>query len=343
MKPLYVTSDLHLSAIRSAGTTPQTAAALRQHLLQGFSAILDACDSDVLLNGDFADSYKMVPADILEAYHLIDAWLKRGHMFYAVPGNHCLSKSAYDLSSFELLFRLLQAQHPEQVKLFMQPGPVRDDMYALGHVQNQDILDTELAKVPPGTSYLFLHANFSNPFAQRSDHSLDVSEAQAKESPAKILIFGHEHVRREALKGKVQIVGNPFPSSVSDCLHNDKKYMIKVSDTGIEYVQTWQAAGDFSEQDWQALQDDGARFIRVIGSATAAQAPEVVSAISKFRSKSDALVITNAVKVEGVADQDELEMSAEQLAAFDVKSALLELLSKPEAAVVEKLLEEENV
>lgn len=343
MKPVYVTSDLHLSALRVAGTTPQSSQQLRQDLLRGFACILEKCDSDVLINGDFADSYKMVPSDILAAYTLIANWLANGHHMYAVPGNHCLSKSAYDLSSFELLFRLLEAQYPEQVSLHMLPGPIRDNMYVLGHVQNQDLLNVELAKVPQGTDYLFLHANFANPFAQRSDHSLDVSEAQAKESPAKTLIFGHEHVRREALRGKVQIVGNPFPSSISDCLHNEKKYMIKVSDAGIEYIETWQDQGDFDQQDWRNLADTGARFIRVIGQATAAEASEVVSAISKFRSKSDALVISNAVSVEGVSDQDELDLSVEQMAAFDVRAALFEILDKDEVAVVSKLLEGENV
>jgi hypothetical protein len=118
--------------------------------------------------------------------------------------------------------------------------------------------------------------------------------------------------------------------------------MIKVSDAGIEYIETWQAAGDFVQLDWRNLADDGARFIRVIGQATAAEASEVVSAISKFRSKSAALVISNAVSVEGVSDQDELDLSVEQMAAFDVRAALFEILDKDEVAVVSKLLEGEN-
>lgn len=33
MKPLYIMNDLHLSAVRAGGTTPETAYHLRQDLL----------------------------------------------------------------------------------------------------------------------------------------------------------------------------------------------------------------------------------------------------------------------------------------------------------------------
>ena len=340
MKPLYVTSDLHLSAIRSGGTTPATAYALRQSLLQGFSDILDRCDSDLLINGDFADSYQMVAADMLASYNLMVAWiLKGGHHLWAVPGNHCLSKSSENLSSFELLFQLLSAQFPDNVTLMMKPGPVRDGMYALGHVQNQDILDYEMSKVPKGT-FLFLHANYENKFAVNSDHSLNITAEQCIAAPVKHAIFGHEHVRREALNGKVRICGNPFPSSVSDCLSNSEKFMLKLSDSGIEYITTWQAANDFAELNWKELKDTGARFIRVTGTATAEESSDAVSAISRFRSTSKALVITNAVNVGSALDAEELALNAETVTAFDVKSALFDILDPEEVAVVKQLLGE---
>jgi metallophosphoesterase superfamily enzyme len=340
MKPLYVTSDLHLSTIRSGGTTPATAVKLRRDLLQGFSDILDRCDSDILINGDFADSYQMVAADMLASYNLMSSWLiKGGHRIWAIPGNHCLSKSSENLSSFEFLFRLLSAQFPEQVTLMMQPGPVRDGMYALGHVQNQDILDAEMEKVPEGT-YLFLHANYDNKFAVNSDHSLNITAKQCIAAPVSNVIFGHEHVRREALKGKVRVCGNPFPSSVSDCLHNTEKFMLKLTDSGIEYITTWQAEGDFDQQDWRSLKDTGARFIRVVGTATADEASDAVAAISRFRSISEALVITNAIAVGDALDASQLAINAETVTAFDVKSALFEILEPEEVSVIKSLLGE---
>lgn len=343
MKSLYIINDLHLSAVRSAGTTPATAWQLRQDLLQGFADLLERCDSDVLINGDFADDYRMIPADMLKAYEVIQAWLiEKGHRLYALPGNHCLSKSSLDLSSFEFLFRLLAGQFPGQVKLMMGPGHVRDGVYAIPHMPNQSLLDLELGRVPAGTSYLALHANYDNHFAMEKDHSLCVSEAQARDLQVDHLVFGHEHVARTELGGKVVIVGNQQCSSISDCLNNATKRMLKITDAGMEFIETWQAEGDFSQIDWRDLQDTGARFIRVTGEATSAEAAAVVTAISRFRSTSTALVISNAVKVEGVNDQEALSLSQEELTAFDVREALRDVLTDDENTKIDNLLKDRH-
>jgi hypothetical protein len=342
MKPLYVINDLHLSAIRAGGTTPQTAWQLRQDLLKGLESMLDVIDSDVAVNGDFADSYRMVPADMLAAYYIFCKWLDRGHKVYALPGNHCLSKSSFDLSSFEMLFRFLAAQYPEQIVLMMEPGALRDGIYAIPHVQNQSLLDLELGRVPAGTDYLLLHANFSNEFAQHSDHSLDVSEAQIDALDIKHAIFGHVHQQSTAMGGKVVIVGNQMCSSISDCLGNATKRMAKITDAGIEFIQTWEAEGDYQEIDWRELEDTGARFIRAVGIATNAEAAQVVQAISRFRQKSSALIVGNAVKVEGINDQAELELSHEAITGFNVHEALAKLLTPEENEKINKLLESEH-
>lgn len=339
MKPLYVINDLHISAIRNAGTTPTTAYQLRQDLLTGFKTLLDRCDSDVLVNGDFADSYKMIPADMLECYKIITEWLSRGHTFYAVPGNHCLSKSSLDLSSFEFLFRLLEEQYPVQVRLLMEPGQVRDGIYALGHVTNQDILNLELTKIPEGTNYLMLHANYDNKFAVESDHSLNVSKEQAEALAVDFLVFGHEHQQRTALGGKVVVVGNQICSSIADCLGNDTKRMLKITDDGMEFIETWRADTDFAEIDWRDLADTGARFIRVTGSASAAEAAQVVTTIAKFRAASAALVITNAVTVEGQDSTEEINLTHEQINNFNIMEALLKLFTPEEVTKIKQVME----
>jgi hypothetical protein len=341
MKPLYVINDLHLSAIRSGGTTPATATKLRESILTRFKELLAICDSDVLVNGDFADTYKMVPADLLDAYHTIVDWLQLGHKFYAIPGNHCLSKSTLDLSSFELLFRLLESQFPEQISLHMQPEAIRDGMYVLGHVPNQELLNIELAKVP-ACSYLFVHANYDNKFAVKSDHSLNISKEQAEESKASTIIFGHEHQGKVALAGKVIVVGNQIPTSVSDCLGNSQKYMLRIEDSGISKLPVWQAEGDFVEVSWRDLggYSSLARFIRVIGTAGAEEAATAVSAIAKFRAVSPALVITNAIQIAG-KDLDTQE-TLETLQGFDMLAAILEALTAPEKLKIQTLYEKHN-
>ncbi len=345
MKPLYVINDLHLSAVRSSGTTPTTAWQLRQELLQGFEKLLAACDSDVAVNGDFADDYRMIAKDMLESYAIIQRWLVRGHTMYAMPGNHCLSKSSLDLSSFEFLFTLLRDQYPDQVKLLMQPGALRDGVYAIPHVTNSDLLDLELKSVPAGTKNLLVHANYNCPFSVDKDHSLNITEQQAKDLDVDHIIFGHLHQQATALNGKVVIVGNNFPSSVSDCLGNKTKRMLKITDAGMEFIETWRAEDDFLEVDWKSLaglEETPQRFIRVTGTATAAEADKVVTTLARFRKDAAALVITNAVKIEGVDDSTEMSLSHEEITSFNVMAALLEYLTPEEGSVVTALMAPET-
>jgi len=111
----------------------------------------------------------------------------------------------------------------------------------------------------------------------------------------------------------------------------------------VEFVDTWARTDDvggFREVDWRDLAKapDGPLFIRVSGDATAAEAPSVIKAISKFRQTSKAFVITNGVKVEGVAGADELAQSVEDIRSVDVLEMLIDTLDPDQAACVRKLL-----
>ena len=106
-----------------------------------------------------------------------------------------------------------------------------------------------------------------------------------------------------------------MPSSVADCMGNDVKFALRIADTSLKMDVTWNAVDSFARVDWDQIPDYGgtADFIRVEGKATAAQAGEVVAAIAKFRQRSGALVITNAVAIEGTDDAGEMEVSLEQI------------------------------
>ncbi len=210
--------------------------------------------------------------------------------------------------------------------------------YVLPHVVNQEQLEIELSRIPV-SDYVFVHANFANVFAQESDHSLSISEDQARAIPAKHVVFSHEHIGRIEMAGKVVIVGNARPSSISDCLGNASKRVMRITDNGYEFIETWRAAGDYIELPWQELRDTGERFIRVVGNASADEAVQVATAISKFRASSPARVISNAVKIEGVDDAEQLTLSHEAITAFNVREALRELLTDEENIKIDKLKE----
>lgn len=337
----HITNDWHLGAVRSGGTTPTTAYQLRQQLLAKFGAVLERIDTDLVLLGDLFDTASIPMSDLASALFLLEAWLERGYKLWGVNGNHDISSNSTKFSSFQFLMQILLVRFPEQVRHVTAGELITPEMYVIPHVANQDLLGIELAKVP-AVKYLLVHANYNNFFALCSDTSLNISEAQATALPVEKIIFAHEHQARTALNGKVVIIGNPEPSSVSDCLGNQAKYMLKLSDDGIEKIQTWQAAGSFSEQDWKALEDVG-QFIRVTGSATAEEAGAVVNTISKFRASAKALVITNAVSIAGVQDGQQIEVTLEQIRGFSVFEALLECLTPEEGAKIKKLRTDYNV
>ncbi len=336
---LTTLNDRHTGAVRSAGTTPATAYQLRLDLLSELEEELYAIATDLMLLGDLCDGADISKADLLRLYFILNDWLIRtGKSLWAVPGNHDLAKRSDQLSSFQLLIKLLQGegQYAGTVH-YIETGTMTPYGYVIPHVTNQDVFNLELSKVP-ACDYLFVHCNYDNKFAVEADHSLNMSREQAEALPVKHIVFAHEHQQRTELKGKVIVIGNQRPSSVSDCLNNSTKRCMVVHDDGThEFVETWEAEGDFSEQDWRDLKDEG-RFIRVVGTATSAEAAQVVTAISRFRATAKALVITNAVKVEGVDDAAVLELSHEEITSFNVHAELRKLLTEDENKKIDGLL-----
>lgn len=345
-------NDLHIGVIRSGGTTPLSAWRLRNFALSRFQYLLEQISTDLLINGDLFDTFVVPLHDLTQAYLCLRGWLARNPMrrLILVPGNHDLSKNSQLKSSFQALCDLLLLDYPRQVLLMMQPGVWKDEgmtLHVIPHLPSQELFDAALQNVQPDTDYLFLHCNYDNRFAVQQDHSLNLSPEQAKACPAKRIVIAHEHQRKIALTGKVQIIGNQFPTSIADCQGNAKKYMLHVTKDSIEYIETWLGSEDeiapYERLDWQDahLVNEHSAFIRVEGKATAAQAAQAVQAVAKLRASHDAYVITNAVEIES-ADGSGFEVSLEQIKSFDVLTALLKYLEPDEGAMIQKLLKEQD-
>lgn len=329
---LTILNDLHIGVLRSGGTTPATAWNLRQQTLQATRELLDGIDTDLVINGDLFDSYACPHADLLEAFEIFSQWLERGHKLWLVMGNHDLSTDSTKLSAAEFFGKILESGC-ERVQVLRGSGWINAETYAISHVSNQDLFDIELSKVPP-CEYLLLHCNYDNKFAAQSDNSLNLTEDTAKALPVQTIILGHEHQRRSMLDGKVQIIGNQIPTSVADCLGNKQKVYARLS-SDLELVTCWHSEGDFIELDWQELREVPCRFVRITGEATAAQAPDVAKAISRYRSVSEALVVTNAVKIAQESGEG-FAQDLETLQGFNVLDALLSFFTPEEAAVIKE-------
>lgn len=355
MKPTLVISDLHLGVQRVAGTTPASAEQLRMWAHTKLDNLLDL-GRRVIVNGDFFDSYLVPTSDLLQAFLTLTEWLNAGgEKLWLIPGNHDLSKNSSNLSSFTLMARLLVAQFPDKVSYLVGGNWVDEEegIYAISHVANQDLFDVALEAIPQNAKYCLLHCNFDSTFAGQSDHSLsldrDVAKALVKRGVT--LILGHEHQGRTLMNDKVVIVGNQFPTSISDCLKkgdaqaDGHKYCLEIRGDDLNLIPTWSptdGAGGYVELDWQDLAAavvPGRGFVRVTGSATAAQSADVVRAISKFRQASNSFVVANAVKVEGVQNEETLAQSVEDIRAVNVMDILLGMLNEDQQTAIRKLLE----
>lgn len=347
---MLILNDLHVGASRKAGTTPASQAALSEYIHQNFEALINATDEDhIVINGDLFDGFEVPGTDLIRTFNVLDRWFMKSRQaqhLTLIAGNHDWNPRADKVSSFHLLAHFLKVRRGMAVDVIDHTrglSRVSDRVWAIPHMPNQDLFDIELSRaMSERGDFLLLHANYDNNFAAESDHSLNVSREIAAELVDRgwTLIFGHEHQFRMA--SGIVIPGNQVPTSVSDCLGCEGKNYVTLHDKVISRYEWLNLEEDkvFTRVDWRNLDTDpGYQFIRVEGTATAEEAAEVVDAVARFRAKSEAYVVTNAVKVEGVSAFDELaEMSLEQITAFNVLDALLEELSEEEGKVVKELL-----
>lgn len=349
---MLVLNDVHLGVQRSGGTTPASREALRSYLFDSFEqAIMDTNEDHICILGDLFDQFEVEPRDWVQCYLILQDWLVTRGRLTLVAGNHDHSPKALKVSSFEMLCQVLVEQFgPERVQIaginvmrLIEPG-----IWALAHCSNQDIFNatlTELLGVVNSGNRVLLHANYDNNFAAQSDHSLNVSREQAKAFAGKgaTLYFAHEHQAREALGGSVVVFGNQWPTSIIDCLGNTFK-SAHIFNGGCTKVGTWshEDPEGYAEVDWREMDmapEQCTGFIKITGTASANEAGDCMSALSKFRAKSLAFVITNGVHIDGVAANEDLPESFEATKAFDVMEFIYSNLDEAQTVAVKKLME----
>lgn len=349
---MLILNDIHIGVQRKAGTTPASQEALRNYLFSSLEELLaqNQDQHDLMVLGDLFDSFEVSPRDWVQTYQLFNNWMAGGKALMLVAGNHDWSDKGYKVSSFQMLCSVLEEQWPKNFEMLGINHSTSLDLYPahiVAHCSNQDAFNDELAevlaRVVEGDKVL-LHANYDNNFAVESDHSLNVSEEQALAFKAKgvSLVFAHEHQARGALGGSVTVLGNQWPTSISDCLNNDEKFAHRfATDGSLTSIKTWDRFTKFglTEIHWRELANtDFNGFVKISGAASSNEAGDVVSAIATFRNKTPAFVVSNSVKIDGIIDSEALPASFEVAKKFDVMSYIKQHLDADEVVAVEKLI-----
>lgn len=254
------------------------------------------------------------------------------------------------MSSWHLMNHFLTSHFGDRVRVFDSGlEHVSGSVYCIPHMPNTELFNLEINKaceMDGRGCFLLLHANVKNTFAENCDHSLNINDDQLGNlmRAGWTCVVGHEHVGYQLRGGRVIVVGNQTSASVSDCLDDPTKEALRIDGNKWELIQTQLTADIYAEVDWRDLGNGPfvlRNFYRIVGEASAAEAADVISAISRFRQQccEKVFCITNAVKIAGnEAMADMAEVSLENVKAYDVVSAILAELNEKEAAVVKELL-----
>lgn len=351
---MIILNDIHIGFSREGGTTPASREALRKYLFAGLRQVFkdhEANHMTLVIAGDLFDAFEVDGRDWLGTFLLLNEWLTNDNGLVLVAGNHDWSPKGEKVSSFQMLAASLAGKACTVVNID-EFANLEGGVWAIAHCSNQDVFNMKmqelLGEVKAG-DHVLVHANFDNNFAAKSDHSLNVSREMAYQFVEKgvTLLFAHEHQHREAFKGKVVCMGNQWPTSIADCLNNDRKLLHTLRNGVLVAHETWAADQNFSagtsgfeEINWRELdKPTKAGFIRVVGEAMANEASDVINAIAAYRKGSDAFVIANMVKIAGIAEATALPEQFEAVARYDVMNYIEQNVTPDEMKVVRELLE----
>lgn len=339
---LTIFNDPHIGVQRVAGTTKESALALRRYAidrLRGLLSTATAYSSNVCILGDLFDAFTVPLEDVAQVVAAFREFTSDGSELTLVLGNHDLSTDSTKMGAAQLVAAMV----PE-VKLVEGKGAwVAEGVWAVPHLRNQEVFDLALNAVPP-CNYLLLHCNYDNQFAAQKDHSLNLCEARARElledTVGSNILLAHEHQHRTALNGRVVAIGNQFPTSVADCQSNHSggqggvKYYASIRDTGLDMVPCWEAKGSFLDVSWDSeltASATAAEFIRVSGIAERDRVVEAMRKVAKLRQTSSAYVVANAVRTPADDGRGgDVATSVEDVRAVDAVDEFLNLLDKRE-------------
>lgn len=345
---MFILNDLHLGATRKAGATPTSASALKQYLQSEFAKLVANCNGHLCILGDLFDNFSVDVGEVIKVYETLSDYIHEVGRVTLVCGNHDHSPRP-GTSSFHLLAHILKSRFPNDVNVIDYTNgltEVEDGIWAISHMPNQELFNIEVEKACANSDVmmLLLHCNIENTFTENSDHSLNLAGTlldKVLKSGIRV-VCAHEHVGRVLHGGRVHVIGNQFPASVSDCVNelNDNKVYVEINDFTVIEHTSCHVLDLYAKLEWNNLDDvdTNLKFIRVGGFATAAEAPAALAAIAKLRQNHNAFVITNAVQIEGMSSDIEVA-SLESVKSFNVLEALLDILSPEESKVVKELLE----
>lgn len=344
---MLIINDQHLGVKRQSGTTPESRKALEDFQFEQFEYVVHA-EEDVCILGDLFDKSKVSFDVVWKTYKILSKFLTdTAHTLYLVRGNHDASNIKGEMCSLDFLAGFLKEFHDAQFVYITEPYNLTAEVKIIPHLPNQDIFDLEIVKADKeGAHTLLVHCNYDSFFATEQDHSLNMSKEQAEKFGT--VIFAHEHTSNQIdLKETiVWILGCQTPTSIADCKHAAELTATTFDlDTGdLERVTVNNVENLYSEINWHNLElEQQVMFARICGVATAEEAGKATQAVSKFRKDNDAFIVTNAIEIEGMTCECDIEEATEEISNMNIVEMLFDELKDWQVTSIKKIQNDEQV
>lgn len=295
-------TDPHLGVSRTANTTQASSKALQQQLYDQAARVSSGDELTICL-GDMFDNFSNP-----EAIHKQGmAVLNQTHM--TLCGNHDVVNQAGKLGTLELLNNHLSSLTGQSRVLFSEFGKPSAHSWRLEneqavlvfvpHVASQELFEeslamaglTALAADKGFTTVLCLHCNYNFPEERLNEATLNLTKDMAETMLDKFdyVLMGHEHIPAEHFGGRLIILGNTHPTSLSDI--SDKR--IAFFENGrLRFEKIWDKSKGYAEFDCDALPTQTeANFARVKGEVDAGGMLNVMKDVSAMWRRSPNLYV----------------------------------------------------
>lgn len=293
-----IISDTHFGLTRKTGVTAESLVQYENDKIYDLALLMAQHeDKEVIIAGDLFDSNRVALHVVLQ---VATALLAHPKKVWVIAGNHDLSKNTLKMSSLTFMAEWLK-MHSTNVEVVFEPTIIFDQSWKnnglmlVPHMSNQTLFDEVIEATE--TDALITHCNYENNFAVEKDHSLNLTKAQAKKF--KMVISGHEHNARTI--SNVHMIGSFTPCNVGEAAVQKQSNILNPATLLLAPMIT--GLHGYEEIHWKNLNGPVlVGFLKIVGEATAAEAPTVLSKIAALRkaSPSSCYMIQNAVTVESI-------------------------------------------
>ncbi len=271
---LHFSSDYHLGCTLNTHTTHTSRAKLKDALYHQALGVTSIKHDEAHYGlGDMVHKYQNNEETIQQVMTILD------RLACCITGNHDVSNRTDSIGTMELLENTYNTVPAVMNKCKPVVRITNEAVLTLvPHTNSQELFEKTLTKLAEDTSHkkaelLLLHCNYEIPW-EANETTLNLTKKVAKKLLERFdyILIGHEHNYREALDGRVVLLGSVHPTNFGDI---SDKYRWTFDGTEVKKHLVWEKAKHFKQI--KAFEEevnfDDIQFCEVIGDVPAAEYP----------------------------------------------------------------------